>query len=194
MQERIFEHYDVCIVGASIAGNYLAYLLSKSNLRIVVLEDHKEIGSPFQCAGIISQKWYIILLIIGVYIFIFELYRKKENPFTNISYTFFAVIYIALPFSLLNKFVFPVTGVDIYEFKVLISYFILIWIYDSSAYVFGVSFGKHRLFERISPKKSWEGLIGGSIITLVSGWVLTLIFSEFHLIDWMIIPVLMRSF
>ena len=56
MQERIFEHYDVCIVGASIAGNYLAYLLSKSNLRIVVLEDHKEIGLPFQCAGIISQK------------------------------------------------------------------------------------------------------------------------------------------
>ena len=49
-------YYDVCIVGASIAGNYLTYLLSKSNLRIVVLEDHKEIGIPFQCAGIISQK------------------------------------------------------------------------------------------------------------------------------------------
>ncbi len=56
MQERSFDHYDVCIVGASIAGNYLAYLLSKSNLKIAVLEDHKEIGLPFQCAGIISQK------------------------------------------------------------------------------------------------------------------------------------------
>ncbi|MHA1233767.1 MAG: geranylgeranyl reductase family protein [Promethearchaeota archaeon] len=56
MQERSFEQYDVCIVGASISGNYLAYLLSKLNLRIVVLEDHKEIGLPFQCAGIISQK------------------------------------------------------------------------------------------------------------------------------------------
>jgi len=56
MQERCFEQYDVCIVGASISGNYLAYLLSKSNLRIAVLEDHKEIGLPFQCAGIISQK------------------------------------------------------------------------------------------------------------------------------------------
>ncbi|GAH15092.1 unnamed protein product, partial [marine sediment metagenome] len=50
------ECYDVCIVGASIAGNYLTYLLSKSNLRIAVIEDHKEIGIPFQCAGIISQK------------------------------------------------------------------------------------------------------------------------------------------
>ncbi len=56
MQERSFEHFDICIVGASIAGNYLTYLLSNSNLRIAVLEDHKEIGLPFQCAGIISQK------------------------------------------------------------------------------------------------------------------------------------------
>ena len=50
------DFYDVCIVGASIAGNYMTYLLSKSDLRIAVLEDHKEIGIPFQCAGIISQK------------------------------------------------------------------------------------------------------------------------------------------
>ena len=56
MEERSFEHFDVCIVGASIAGNYLAFLLSNSNLSIAVLEDHKEIGLPFQCAGIVSQK------------------------------------------------------------------------------------------------------------------------------------------
>ncbi len=56
MEERRLEIYDVCIVGASIAGNYLTYLLSKSNLRIAVLENHSEIGLPFQCAGIVSQK------------------------------------------------------------------------------------------------------------------------------------------
>ena len=56
MEERSFEHFDVCIVGASIAGNYLTFLLSNSNLSIAVLEDHKEIGLPFQCAGIVSQK------------------------------------------------------------------------------------------------------------------------------------------
>jgi len=56
MEERRLEQYDVCVVGASIAGNYLTYLLSKSNLKIAVLEYHKEIGLPFQCAGIISQK------------------------------------------------------------------------------------------------------------------------------------------
>ena len=56
MEESKFEFFDVCIVGASIAGNYLTYLLSDSNLRICVIELHKEIGLPFQCAGIISQK------------------------------------------------------------------------------------------------------------------------------------------
>ena len=50
------ENFDICIVGASIAGNYLAYLLSKSDMKILVLEEHKDIGLPFQCAGIISQK------------------------------------------------------------------------------------------------------------------------------------------
>ena len=56
MDERRIEHFDVCIVGASIAGNYLAYLLSNSPLKIVILEEHEEVGIPFQCAGIISQK------------------------------------------------------------------------------------------------------------------------------------------
>ncbi len=56
MEERNFENFDVCVIGASIAGNYLAYLLSKSNMQITVIEEHKDVGLPFQCAGIISQK------------------------------------------------------------------------------------------------------------------------------------------
>ena len=56
MEESSIEHYDVCIVGASIAGNFLTFLLSKSNLRIIIIEDHREVGIPLQCAGIVSQK------------------------------------------------------------------------------------------------------------------------------------------
>ncbi|MFX1379885.1 MAG: FAD-dependent monooxygenase [Promethearchaeota archaeon] len=48
--------FDVCIIGGSIAGNYLCYLLSKTSLKILVIEEHKEIGLPLQCAGIVSQK------------------------------------------------------------------------------------------------------------------------------------------
>ena len=54
--ENTFEQFDVCIIGASIAGNYLCYLLSKFNLRIAIIEEHEKIGLPFECAGIISQK------------------------------------------------------------------------------------------------------------------------------------------
>ncbi len=54
--DRNIEHYDVCIIGGSIAGNYLCYLLSKTKLKIAVIEEHKEIGLPVQCAGIVSQK------------------------------------------------------------------------------------------------------------------------------------------
>ncbi|MFX1304256.1 MAG: geranylgeranyl reductase family protein [Promethearchaeota archaeon] len=54
--DRDLATFDVCIVGGSIAGNYLCYLLSKTNLKIIVIEEHKEIGLPLQCAGIVSQK------------------------------------------------------------------------------------------------------------------------------------------
>jgi len=55
MEESKLDFFDVCIVGASIAGNFLTYLLSKSNLKVAVIETHKEIGLPFQCAGIIKN-------------------------------------------------------------------------------------------------------------------------------------------
>ena len=54
--DRSIEKFDVCIVGGSIAGNYLSFLLSKTNLKIAVIEEHKKIGIPLQCAGIVSQK------------------------------------------------------------------------------------------------------------------------------------------
>ncbi|TFG21461.1 MAG: hypothetical protein EU529_13560, partial [Promethearchaeota archaeon] len=54
--DQNIEKFDVAVVGASISGNYLTYLLSKTNLKIAIIEEHKEIGIPFQCAGIVSQK------------------------------------------------------------------------------------------------------------------------------------------
>ncbi|MBY8982141.1 MAG: hypothetical protein KGD57_04270, partial [Candidatus Lokiarchaeota archaeon] len=54
--DKLIEECDVCIIGASISGNYLSYLLSQSNLNIIVVEEHAEVGLPFQCAGIISKK------------------------------------------------------------------------------------------------------------------------------------------
>ena len=140
-------------------------------------------------SGLISYKNFFLLIPLFVLIFITELYRKNKNPFINISLTFFSALYIALPLSLIITFVFNSNDGQ-YDYRILLSYFILIWIYDSAAYVFGVSFGKHRLFERHSPKKSWEGFIGGSAVTLIAGWGLTLIFTDLNIVDWLIIPIL----
>ncbi len=111
-----------------------------------------------------------------------ELFRKKKNALENISVTLFGILYIILPFSLFNYFVFPTFPSDNnYDPTLLISLFFLIWSFDSGAYLFGVTFGKHRLFERISPKKSWEGFFGGWILSLGFAIALQRIFPKYDL-------------
>ena len=121
-----------------------------------------------------------LYLIPLVYAFpVYELYRRKENPYTNIALTVFGIIYVTVPFSIFNFLAFSINeGNPLYSNVYMISLFIFVWASDSGAYLFGVSFGKHRLFERISPKKSWEGLIGGILASLLAAWVLSLIYKE----------------
>jgi phosphatidate cytidylyltransferase len=127
--------------------------------------------------------------------FILELYRKKQNPFGNIAWTIFGVLYIALPFALLTitftpTFLFVSEAGD-FQFQLgdtkaqylsgePILFFVLIWISDSMAYVCGRLFGKHKLFERVSPKKTWEGYIGGLIFTGISGYYIAHLFLTNH--------------
>lgn len=147
-------------------------------------------GFFLSSAGLISADYLILLFPFSILIFIVELYRKKEHPFTNIAVTLFGVAYIVLPFSLFSGFVFSTSGTTEYYPYILLGYFILIWLYDSGAYVFGVSFGKHRLFERISPKKSWEGLIGGALVAFLAAWLLSRYFTGIDLFDWVVIAVI----
>ncbi len=120
-------------------------------------------------------------------VLIIELYRKKENPIANWAYSFFGQFYIALPVSLLNRAVIlPSETGTTYAPFILLSLFIFIWINDTGAYLVGCSIGKKRLFERISPKKSWEGFFGGLVFTLLSSLLLAH-FSPFqiHILYWM---------
>lgn len=106
-------------------------------------------------------------------IFLLELYRKQDQPFTNIALSLTALVYIALPLSLMHFFLFSTDEEIAFEPGKLTGLLILIWVYDSFAYLTGISIGKHRLFERISPKKSWEGAIGGSIACFAAAWLLS---------------------
>ncbi len=137
-----------------------------------------------------------IFLLIGFFLVlipIIELYRKKKNPFTNIAFTFLGLLYVALPFSLLNYMAFPFNDQE-FHFQIILGVFIMIWANDTGAYVFGVTFGKHRLFERISPKKSWEGSIGGAITTLVIAYLYSLYSHDLTLIQWLLIAIIVVIF
>jgi len=130
----------------------------------------------FWFAGLLPIKYISLWFIIMIYLFIRELYTKEEHAIRDIAYTFLGQVYIALPFMFLSRlgFLNPEIGVGEYSPILLMSFFALIWVSDTGAYVVGITFGKHRLFERISPKKSWEGFFGG-----VGFAVLTSIFISF---------------
>ncbi|MCL2131106.1 MAG: phosphatidate cytidylyltransferase [Lentimicrobiaceae bacterium] len=123
---------------------------------------------------------YLVLPVLFLFflLFIVELFRKQENPFTNIAYSILGIIWIVLPFALINRFPLLLKwkiGGDDGRF-LLLSVFIIIWLYDTFAYCVGMLIGKHRLFERISPKKSWEGAIGSTILTLILAYFANLLF------------------
>jgi len=134
---------------------------------------------------------YIPLIIT---IFIVELFRNKEDPFGNIAFTIFGSIYIAVPFGLLSYFVFNSQMGFQYNPFILITYFILIWANDSGAYLVGSAFGKHKLFERISPKKSWEGFVGGAIFSLITAYIASLLIVQIKLADWLAISAITFTF
>ena len=128
---------------------------------------------------------YPVYSFYGLYIvavFIAELYRKKQNPVNNLAYFILGQIFIALPFSLLSYILF----VSDYQPIILLAVFISIWVNDTGAYVTGMLLGKHKLFERISPKKTWEGFIGGAFFALISGYVFSLFIPELSLLQWFI--------
>ncbi len=137
--------------------------------------------------NLIENKIFLINIPLLFLIFVAELYRKEKNPFTNIAYTLLGIIYVALPLSLLNYFFNPKFIAGDTHINIILGFFLLVWINDTAAYIFGSKFGKHKLFERISPKKTWEGFISGIIISFILTYIISLYFLEFCLIQWLII-------
>jgi phosphatidate cytidylyltransferase len=137
---------------------------------------------------------FILLIPATAGIFLLELFRNKPNPFQNIAFTILGVLYIAVPFSLLNSLVFPDYITLKYNPEILIGYFVLIWTSDTGAYLTGMTFGKHPLFKRISPKKSWEGFIGGTVLTIVVSFLVAHFSHELNLYQWIVVALIIAIF
>lgn len=139
------------------------------------------------CIDAADSKIFIPYLVLLLYLMISELYLKKEYPILNWAYSMMSQLYIALPFALLNVLAFqndPNTHSVSYNPILPLSIFIFIWLNDSGAYCVGSLFGKHRLFERISPKKSWEGSIGGGILAIAASFGMAHFFPFMSMVEW----------
>jgi phosphatidate cytidylyltransferase len=147
--------------------------------------------SFFIAGQYISYKAYCYLLPVVYAIPVWELFRKKKKPLTNIAVTIFGILFVSVPFSLLNFIVFPeFEGAITYDYSLLIGLFVFVWASDSGAYIIGVRFGRHRLFERISPKKSWEGLFGGVVTAIIAAWLITIVFPKYSLVFMGVMAIL----
>lgn len=127
--------------------------------------------------GAAKSVVFIPYLVTIIYMLISELYLKQDDPIQDWAYTMLAQMYIALPFSLLNVLAFTATPNGQVAFNTLLplSVFIFLWLNDTGAYCVGSLIGRHKLFPRISPAKSWEGSIGGALFVLAAaygiGWL-----------------------
>jgi phosphatidate cytidylyltransferase len=157
--------------------------------------------STLIASGFLSAKYITILPLFLLTAMIIELYGKNEKPFDSLAHTFFPVLYIGLPLCLFPFAAFSHTGLSTllpysgtFSPGIVIGFFALTWANDTGAYLVGITFGRHRLFERISPKKSWEGFFGGLIFAAMLGWLLSGWLGVVSSIHWVVIALIVSVF
>ncbi len=141
------------------------------------------LGSFYFCVFDSSALAFVPYIIYVLILFISELYLKRTNPIQSIAYSLLGQFYIAIPYALTNYLVFAYEPGK-YHYVYILALLVFIWVNDSFAYLSGMAFGKHRLFERISPKKSWEGFVGGAAVSIGSSLIFAHFFTNLPVWAW----------
>jgi phosphatidate cytidylyltransferase len=132
--------------------------------------------------NIISASYAFLIFPLFSLAFILKLYDQNDTqPFENVALTLLGMVYVAIPFACLNLATF-LEGK--YSYQVILGTFFLIWINDIGAYFIGSGYGKHKLFARISPKKSWEGSLGGLIMCILMVFLLSNYLPDLQVWQW----------
>ncbi len=200
--------FVIVLLGAIIQSNFAASIL----FFVIILLCQREFYNffkpteikPLKYVGIIgglgfftisslvtqtqTQLITFFFLIPLIYlIFVIELYRKKAQPIQNISFTILGIIYIAVPITLLHEIAYfsPTSFGQEYNYELLLGYFFVLWANDTGAYLIGKRFGKNKLFPSISPKKTWEGSIGGAALAMGITYVNIYFFNDYHWSIWL---------
>jgi len=202
--------YGLVLIGSLMINYYTFHVF----FLIVLVLGLKEFYQIAQKKGIIPQKILGFVISIGLYIssfllninekmsyftinlvlaltfllFAVELFRSKEISFINIGATIFGVIYIAFPLSLLTLLALDPN--NLYSYNLILSMFILVWLSDVGGYIIGVNFGKHKLLERISPKKTWEGVVGSLLLCIIGSFVLHQFIPIMNINLWLTLSII----
>jgi phosphatidate cytidylyltransferase len=138
--------------------------------------------------GDLSQPYYFLIFPIVSCVYMIKLYKKFERkPFTNIAFNLLGIFYVAVPFALLNVVVFQ-NGT--YNYEIIFGLLFILWASDTGAYFAGTFLGKRKLFERISPKKSWEGFFGGALLAMIFAYGISMYFHSLSQTQWLIIGII----
>jgi phosphatidate cytidylyltransferase len=175
------EFYGLFIKAGLIRKNYYGLILGLITYSLIT-------ALAFQW---IEAKHLFALLPLSFLLFVIELYKKEEHAFLQLGIQLLGVLYVAVPFGLYH-FVhqYPLGGEQRFNPWLLSGVFLLIWSNDTFAYLFGSAFGKHRLFERISPNKSWEGTIGGGLSTFAVAWLIGSLTHTLNISSWFILAAI----
>ena len=139
---------------------------------------------------IIPAEWLYFNFILLNLIFLMELLDDGSSAVRNTSYAVLGVIYVVLPFALLNLFYSLEEDAVDFNAHFLLGYFILTWSYDTLAFICGKIFGRTKLFPEVSPQKTWEGAIAGGVFTLAAAYLIFHFYGELELAHWIVIAFL----
>lgn len=143
--------------------------------------------NALQLLGWIDTNVLAINIPVLFFIFISELFLKRDFPFRNIGFTILGIAYVSLPITLLARLVHIQ---EHYNPHLILAMYFIIWANDTGAYLIGSMLGRKKLFERISPNKSWEGTIGGALTGIVVSYFLSLYYLELQLTHWIFIAII----
>jgi phosphatidate cytidylyltransferase len=164
---RLFDQHPIVNISKEIGvfiGVFIFSLLVGISLKIL----------PIISITIIFPLFFTLILN--------ELWKKQENPIINISVLVFGIIYIVIPFYLTIDLNLRNTS----YLPLIVGMFLLIWTNDCFAYCIGRVLGKRKLFERISPNKTWEGALGGILFTLILGYIIGAYINKGEELFWMV--------
>ena len=135
----------------------------------------------------LESKYYLLIPPLLCLLFVHELYINKKKPINNVAFTIVGLLYVTIPFSLLIVAAF---SKGFYSYQIVLGSLYLLWASDSGAYFSGKTFGKTKLFERVSPKKTWEGSVGGAVLSLTVAYILSHFFTDLVLWKWLVLSVI----